>query len=322
MLSRRFFVALSLVAGVGVQTAWAQQQYPSRTIRFIVPTGAGSGTDNTARFMADGLGKAWGVPVVVENKVGAGGVIGTDFAAKAPADGYTVLFNYAQHYSYQWVEKTPYDAVKDFEPIARLANSTLVLLTSAQSPFKSVGDLLAAAKEKPGGLSYGSAGQGTTSHMAAALFSSMAGITMVHVPYKAPAQAAIDAAAGQVQLTFGGLSTALPLIKAGRVRALAVTTATRSQNLPDVPTMAEAGLKGYDLGSPIWALAPRGTPQPIVKKLSDEMTRLAATQQFKDFCLAQGFEVDIQDVAIYKAAAPAELEKWRRLVELAKDKVN
>jgi tripartite-type tricarboxylate transporter receptor subunit TctC len=322
MISRRSFVALAALACAPVQFAWAQQQYPSRAIRFIVPTGTGSGTDNTARFMAEGLGKALGVPVVVENKLGAGGMIGTDFAAKAPPDGYTVLFNYAQHYSYQWVEKTPYDAVKDFEPVARLANSTLVLLTSAQSPIKSVRDLIAAAKEKPGGLSYGSAGQGTTSHMAAALFGTMAGVSMVHIPYKAPAQAAIDAAAGQVQLTFGGLSTALPLIKAGRLKALAVTTATRSQNLPDVPTMAEAGLKGYDLGSPIWALTPRGTPPEIVKKLSEELTRLAASQQFKDFCLAQGYEVDIQDAATYKANAPAELEKWRRLAELAKDKVN
>ena len=321
MISRRSFAAFAVLSSAPLLPAWAQE-YPARAIRFIVPTGPGSGTDATARFMSEGLGKAWNVPVVVENKLGAGGVIGTDYVAKAPADGYTVLFTYASHYSNQWVEKTPYDAVKDFEPVARLAALPLVLVTSAQSPFNSVRDLIAAAKQKPNGLSYGSAGQGTTSHMAAALLSSMAEISLNHVPYKAPAQAAVDAASGQVSLTFGGLATSLPMIKAGRLKALAVTTSVRSQSLPDVPTLSEAGLKGYDLGSPIWALAPRGTPQPIVKKLSEGLTRLAATREFKDFCLAQGFEVAVQDAAAYKAAAPAELEKWRKLVALTKDKVN
>jgi len=321
MISRRSLLALSALASASFAPAWAQD-YPARTIRFVVPTGAGSGTDATARFMAEGVGKAWGVPVVVDNKLGAGGIIGTDFVAKSPADGYTVLFNYAQHYSNSWVEKTPYDAVKDFEPVARLASSTLVLVTSPQSPFNSVRELIAAARQKPNALSYGSAGQGTTSHMAAALLSSLADINLTHVPYKAPSQAAIDAASGQVNLTFGGLATSLPLIKGGRLKALAVTTAARSQNLPDVPTMAEAGLKGYDLGSPIWALVPRGTPQPVVQKLSDGLTGLARSKEFKDFCLAQGFEVDVQDARTYKAHVAAEMEQWRRLVALTKDKVN
>ncbi|HSW18989.1 MAG TPA: tripartite tricarboxylate transporter substrate binding protein [Ramlibacter sp.] len=319
MTSRRTFMALCALASVS--PAWSQE-FPSKPIRIVVPASAGSGTDATARFMAEGLTKAWGVPVMVENKMGAGGVIGGDFVAKAAPDGYTVLFNYAQHYSSQWVEKTPYDAVKDFEPIARLASSTLVLVTAPNSPFNSVRDLVAAAKRKPRTISYGSAGQGSTAHMAGALMSSLADIDLTHIPYKSASQAAIDAAGGQLDLTFGGLATSLPLIKAGRLKALAVTTAARSQHLAQVPTLAESGLAGYDIGAPIWALAPRGTPQAIVKKMSDELVRLASSKDFRDFCLVQGFEVDVQDAATYRAAAPAELEKWRRLVALTKDKAS
>ncbi|MES2999551.1 MAG: tripartite tricarboxylate transporter substrate binding protein [Pseudomonadota bacterium] len=315
MISRRHLIALPALAALPLRSAFAQE-YPARPIRIIVPTGPGTGTDATARHMSAGLLKAWNTPVIVENKLGAGGVIGTDFVAKAAPDGYTLLFTYASHYSNQWIEPTPYDAVKDFEPIARLATSALVLVTGPNSPFKTVHDVVNAAKQKPGTISYGSAGTGTTSQMAAELLSSMAGIKLNHIPYKAPGQAAIDAAAGQVDISFGGLATQLPLIKAGRLRAIAVTTTTRSMNLPDVPTIAESGYPGYENSSPIWALAPRGTPQAITTKLSDTLVRLASTQEFKDFCFAQGFEVDVQNAAAFRAAAPAELEKWRRLVAL------
>lgn len=322
MISRRSFSALlPALAATPFSSAFAQD-YPSKVIRIVVPTGAGTGTDATARHMAAGLQKLWGSTVIVDNKLGAGGTIGTDAVAKAPPDGYTVLFTYASHYSNQWVMQTPYDAVKDFEPVARLAVSALVLVTPPDSPLRSVRDVITAARLKPGKLSFGSAGNGTTSHMCAALLCSMADIQLNHVPYKAPAQAALDAASGQVDMTFGGVATSLPLIKSGRLRALAVTSATRSMSLPDIPTMAEAGLKGYELVAPIWALAPRGTPQPVVQKLSDALMRLASTAEFKEFCLAQGFEVDVQDAAAYRMAAAAELEKWRRLVALTAQQSN
>jgi tripartite-type tricarboxylate transporter receptor subunit TctC len=318
-ISRRSLALASVALALWQGPALAQE-YPSRPIRIVVPITAGSGSDATARFVANALGKAWGVTVVVDNKPGAGAVLGTDFVAKAPADGYTLLFTYAAHFSNQWVMSTPFDAVRDFEPVARLANSTLILATKPDSPFRTVRDVIAAAKQKPGAISYGSAGIGTTGHMAGALLSSMAGVELNHVPYKSASQVPVDAATGQVDVMFGGLASALPLVKSGRLRVLAVTAATRSSNLSDAPTIAESGLPGYENSSPIWVFAPRGTPEAIINKLSAALLRIASTPEFKEYCHAQGIEVDVQDAATVKASAPAELEKWRRLVELTTPK--
>jgi tripartite-type tricarboxylate transporter receptor subunit TctC len=314
-ISRRSAIIAAAALAMPPGPAWSQE-YPSKPIRLVVPVSAGSGSDATARFLANALGKAWGVTLVVDNKPGAGAMLGTDIVAKAPADGYTLLFTYAAHYSNQWVLSPPFDAVKDFEPIARMANSTLVLATKPDSPYRTVRDLVTAAKHKPGALSYASAGLGSTGHMAGALLESLAGIELNHVPYKAASQVPLDAASGQVDVMFGGLASALPLIRSGRLRVLAVTSATRSAILPDAPTIAESGFPGYENSSPIWAFAPRGTPQAIVKKLSEVFTRAASSAEFKEFCLSQGIEADVQDAATVKAGAPGELEKWRRMVEL------
>ncbi|MGY2488642.1 tripartite tricarboxylate transporter substrate binding protein [Cupriavidus sp. CP313] len=316
MMSRRTCLQL-LPALAALPLSALAQAYPSHPVRLIVPLSPGSGTDVVARYMSAELAKALGGSFVVENRMGASGIIGTDFVAKAPADGYTILFNYAAHYSNQFVEKTPYDAVADFEPVARLASSAMVLVTAANSPFRNVQDLIAAAKRKPGGLSYGSPGNGTTPQMAAVLMSSMAGIQMTHVPYKAPAQVVVDVAGGQLDVGFGGVATSLPLVKAGRLRVLAVTSKQRSGYFPDAPTLDEAGLKGYEMVTPIWAFARRGTSQAIVAQLSEVMTRAAAAPAFKAFCTSQGLEVDIQDAARARASAPAELERWKKLVALA-----
>lgn len=320
-IARRSITLASLALAVWQGSALAEE-YPSRTIQIVVPVTAGSGTDATARFVANALAKAWRATVVVDNKPGAGAALGTGVVARAPADGYTLLFTYAAHFSNQWVMSVPYDAVRDFEPVARLAKSTLILATKPDSPFRTVRDVIAAAKQKPGAVSYASAGAGSTGHMAGALLSKMAGIELNHVPYKSASQVPVDASTGQVDMMFGGLASALPLIKSGRLRVLAVTAATRSANLPDVPTMAESGLPGYENSSPIWVFAPRGTPQPIVNKLSEALTRIASTPEFKEYCLNQGIEVDVQDAATVKASAPAELEKWRKLVELTTPKNN
>ncbi|QEZ43665.1 Bug family tripartite tricarboxylate transporter substrate binding protein [Cupriavidus oxalaticus] len=296
------------------------QAYPSHPVRIIVPVSPGSGSDVVARYMSAELTKALGSAFVVENRLGASGMIGTDFVAKAAPDGYTLLCTYAAHYSNQWVEKTPYDAVRDFEPVARLGMSALLLTTAANSRFRTVQEVIAAAKRKPGGVSFGSSGNGTTSHMAAALMSSMAGIEMTHVPYKGPAQVAVDTASGQVDVGFGGVASSLALVKGGRLRVLAVTSLQRSSQLPDVVTMDEAGLKGYELVSPIWVMAPRGTPPAIVTQLSRAMTAAAATPAFKSYCIGQGLEVDIADAAAVRASAPAELERWKKLVALTQAK--
>jgi tripartite-type tricarboxylate transporter receptor subunit TctC len=308
-------LAALLMLATAAGPAMAADFPDGKTIRIVVATGVGSGSDLTARQIAAGLGKELNTPVIVENKTGAGGVIGTDSVAKAAPDGTTLLGTYAQHYTNQLVQKTPYDAVSDFEPIARIANSALVISVATSSPYKSLKDVIEAAKKQPGVVSYGSSGNGTTSHMAAALFSSMAGVQLNHVPYKAPGQVALDAAAGQIDLSFNGMSSVLPLIKGGRLRPLAVTTAQRSQSLPDVPTVAELGHPGYEAASPIWIFAPRGTPQPIIDKLSEAVVRQAQSQAFEDLCVNQGLEVDVQTAAVAKAAGPAELDKWRRLMK-------
>jgi tripartite-type tricarboxylate transporter receptor subunit TctC len=314
---RSFGVALAALATLSCWHApsWAQD-FPNRPIRLVVPVSAGSGTDATARFVANALGKVWGVTVVVENKAGAGVIVGTDFVAKAPADGYTLLFTYAAHYSQQWTMATPFDAVRDFEPVARLATSTLILATRADSPLRTPRDVIEAAKQKPGVVTYGSAGIGTTGHMAGALLENMTGTQFNHVPYKSASQVPVDAVSGQVDVMMGGLASSLPLVRSGRLRVLAVTAANRSASLPDVPTLAESGVPGYENSSPIWVFAPRGTPAPIVQKLSDALRQVAATPEFKEYCITQGIDVDIQDAATVRASATAESAKWRKLVEL------
>lgn len=323
MMKRRTFLhSLPALAAMpaSLPASGLAQAYPVRPVRLIVPVSAGSGSDVVARYMGAELTKVLGSPFVVENRLGASGIIGTDIVAKAAPDGYTLLCTYAAHYSNQWVERTPYDAVRDFEPVARLGMSALLLTTAASSPFRTVQDVIAAAKRKPGSVSFGSSGNGTTSQMAAALMSSMAGIEMTHVPYKGPSQVAVDTASGQVDIGFGGVASSLALIKAGRLRALAVTSLRRSSQLPGAVTMEEAGLKGYELISPIWVMAPHGTPLAIVSQLSRAMTVAAASTAFKSYCIGQGLEVDIADATAVRASAPAELERWRKLVGLTEAK--
>ncbi|MFY2834638.1 Bug family tripartite tricarboxylate transporter substrate binding protein [Achromobacter xylosoxidans] len=321
MQKRSFIHGAALLFALGASlpaVADEAPDYPAgKAVRIIVATGVGSGSDLTARVVGAELSKSWNVPFVIENKTGASGVIGTDFVAKAPGDGYTLLGTYAQHYTNQLVLKTSYDAVRDFEPIARIANSALVISVASSSPYKTLQDVIDAARKKPGILTYGTSGNGTTSDMAASLFVSMTGIELSNIPYKAPGQVAMDAAAGQIDLSFNGMSSVLPLIQSGRLRPLAVTTAARSQSLPEVPTVAELGYPGYEASSPIWIFAPRGTPPGIVKKLSDAVVKAARTPAFAEVARNQGLEVDIQDSAQAKAAGPGELEKWRKLIETA-----
>jgi tripartite-type tricarboxylate transporter receptor subunit TctC len=321
MISRRAVLALPAAAAL----PWSAHatDYPVRAIRFIVPVGTGSGTDLLGRYIAKELGQTWKVSTVVENKVGGGGVIGTDTVAKSPPDGYTLLMTYASHYSNPWViDKLPYDTIKDIAPLAMVASSVLIAIVAPESPFKSMRDVYEEARRNPGKLSYGSAGVGTTGHVCGALMNSMANVSVNHVPYKQTSQVAMDAAAGVVSLSFSGVPTALPLIKAGRLRALAVTSPKRSVHLPDTPTMDETGLKGYDVTSPIWAMGPAGLPPDVVQKLSTEILRAAGRPEFKDLCASLGLEVALEDAAASHAKAAGELEKWRKLVALTAAKTN
>ncbi len=319
MLSRRSFLAgLPATGALLTQGAFAQAAWPDRPIRFIVPVAAGAGTDLVARHISVALNKLWNTACIVDNKPGAGGAVGTDYVAKAAPDGTTLLFTFSAHYTTPLIDKTPYDPVADFEPVARLASSPLFMVTAPDSPFKSVADVVAASRRAPRSVSYASAGQGTPSHMGGALLESIAGIEMVHAPYRNGSQAMIETGSGQVNVAFSGAAS-LPLVKSGRLRLLAITSARRSAHLPEVPTLNEsAGIQGYDLGSPIWALAPRGTPEAVRNKLSDAFAAIAATPEFKAFCAAQYLEQDFQGAAQAKAAAPGEAAQWRRLVQLTK----
>ncbi|MES2484119.1 MAG: tripartite tricarboxylate transporter substrate binding protein [Pseudomonadota bacterium] len=319
MISRRsILLGLPSAGALLSQGVLAQSAWPERAIRLIVPVAPGAGTDVLARHVAMALAQLWNANVVVENKPGAGGALGTDLVAKAPSDGYTILFTFSAHYTTPIVEKAPYDPVADFEPIARLASSPLFLLTAAQSRFKTVDDVLTASRRAPRTLTYASAGQGTPSHMGGALLESLAQIGMIHAPYKNGSQAMIEVGSGQVDLGFSG-AAALPLVRSGRLRVLAITASRRSEYLPEVPTMNEAaGLRDYDLTSPIWAIAPRGVPQAIVGRLSEAFTAITASPEFKAFCAAQFLEVDAQNAAQARAAAATEADRWRRLVQLTK----
>ncbi|MGE4238912.1 Bug family tripartite tricarboxylate transporter substrate binding protein [Ramlibacter sp.] len=319
MITRRSLLASSALATLPAGFAFADE-YPSKTIRILVSTGAGTATDATARYAASQLTKMWNQPVVVENVTGAGGVIATTQVFRAPADGYTLLFTYASHYSNQWTTKTPYDAVNDFEPVARMASTALVLAVKPDSPFKTARDVIAAAKKAPGTLTYGTAGPGTTGHMAGALFASIAGIELKHVPYKTPGAAAVDAASGVLDMCFNGPASVMPLVQGGRLRIVAQTGTKRMSSMPDVPTMVEAGLPGYENSSPVWMFAVKGTPQPILAKLSDALVRIGNTPEFRDAVAKAGLEVDVAGMAQSKAAGPAELEKWKRMTALTASK--
>ena len=315
MITRRSLL-LSLPA-LGAFPALAQG-YPERPIKFVVPVAPASATDLTARQMSAALTRLWnGAPVVVDNRPGAGTVVGTDAVAKAPPDGYTLLFNLSSHYTAPWLEKTSYDAVVDFEPIARLCSTALVMVTAVDSPFRSVQNVIAAAKKAPRTLSFASAGDGTTSHMGGALLNNAAGIELIHTPYKNGSQAMIETANGQVQVAFSG-PAALPLIKSGRLRVLATTGTKRSMQMPDVPTVREATKLDYEIVSPVWAFAPKGTPAAIVNKLSEAFGTIVATPEFKAFCEAQWLDPDYASAAEVRAAAAGEAAKWRRLVQLTR----
>ena len=319
MLSRRSIIlTLPGAALLGAAGRALAETYPARPIRCIVPVAPGSATDLTARQVSAELFKLWNsVPVIVENKPGAGTIIGADAVAKAPADGYTLLFNLSSHYTSPVLNKTSYDPVKDFVPIAKLVSTGLVMITSVDSPFKTVQDVVAAAKKAPGAITFASAGNGTTSHMGGALLNSAAGIDLVHAPYKDGSQAMVDTANGQVKLGFSG-PAAIPLIKSGRLRVLATTGAQRSAQLPDVPTVKEALHLDYEVTSPVWVFAPKGTPEAIVDKLSEAFGKIAAMPEFKAFCDKQFLDVTYEPAATVRAAAAGEAAKWRRLVDLTR----
>jgi tripartite-type tricarboxylate transporter receptor subunit TctC len=315
-LMRALVTAAALAAAV-LQPALAQE-WPNRPVTFLQPYGPGTNLDAITRYLSERMSQQWKVPVVVENKAGANGVIGTEQVARSPGDGYTWLFTGPGHFTNEvLMGKVPFDPLKDFKPVARLASVMLVLVVPANSPFQSVKDLVEFAKKNPGKVSYASAGSGSAQHLSAAAFQQAAGATFLHVPYKTQAAALTDTLGGQVSFTFSALATAQAQLKAGRLRALAVTGPRRSQSLPDLPTVAEAGVPGYEFFSFNAVFVPASTPDEVVRKFSDALGAAIRTPQFAEMAKAQGFESDYADSQAWSAAVPAERKKWQDLIRIS-----
>jgi tripartite-type tricarboxylate transporter receptor subunit TctC len=284
--------ALAMACSVLVAPALhaAVATYPSKPIRLIVPFAPGGGNDTVARTVAQRLSSALGQPVVVDNRPGAGGVLGAELAAKAPADGYTLfLGGVGSHAINPNLQRNmPYDPLRDFAPVSLIAAAPLIIVVHPSLPVKSVPDLIALAKSKPGALNYASNGNGSSSHLAAAMFESMTGTRMVHVPYKGLSPALQDLVTGQVQLMFSSVVGILPQVNAGKLRAIAVTSTNRLPLVPDLPTVAESGVPQYQSSSWYGILAPAGTPRDVVERLNSEIVRAVRDPEVQKVLASDG----------------------------------
>jgi tripartite-type tricarboxylate transporter receptor subunit TctC len=312
------FLAAALLIFFIIGSASAQN-FPSRPIRFIVPFAPGGGTDQLARMLAQRLSESFGQPVVVDNRGGAGGIIGAEIAAKAPADGYTLVLGSPGPMTINpsLLPRLPYDTLRDFAPITLATISPFILVLHPSVPANSVKELVALARAKPGQLSYGSGGNGSVAHFSAEQFRALTHISLVHVPYKGAGPAVIDLVAGRLQFMFENLPTVLPHIRSGKIRALAVGTKTRSVLLPESPTMVEAGVPGFEASTAFGVLSPAKTPAPIVGRLNQEIVRILHSPDIRERLLAQGLEPAGGTPQQYSAQLKEELVKYGRIVKAA-----
>jgi len=309
-------VAALVVASL--TTVAAAQDYPgNKPIKLVVPFPAGGGTDIFARVIGNKLSETLKWVVVVDNKPGAGGNIGIDAVAKSPPDGYTIGLGQTSNLSINptLYTKLPYDPLKDLVPIVLVADAPLVMVVPANSPFKTVADVVAAAKKKPGDVTFGSPGNGTVAHLTGELFQTAAGIKFQHIPYKGSAQALTDLMGGQVQVYMSSIPTALSHIKGGKLRAIAVTSPKRAPSLPDVPTISEAGYKGFDANTWFGLVAPAGTPAPIVSKINAEVNRILKMPDVKEKFAAEGGGPLGGTPQEFAALLKSDYTKWGKVVK-------
>ncbi|MDF3885385.1 tripartite tricarboxylate transporter substrate binding protein [Cupriavidus basilensis] len=309
--------AAAVAAAVLPLTASAQANWPSKPITYVVPFPPGGTTDTLARLIGQRLGQALGTTVVVENRPGAGGNIGSDFAAKAAPDGYTILGGTISSHAINasLYPKMPYDVVKSFAPITLIGTNANVLVVSAGSPFKTVTDIVAEAKARPDTLAFASAGNGTSQHLAGELFKSLAGIKLTHIPYKGSGPAIQDVMAGQVPMMFDTTVVAAQHVDSGKLRALAVTSAKRIKSMPNVPTMAEAGVAGYELESWQAIFAPANTPKPIVDRLYREISAIIKTPDIQARLEKLGMEPSGMAPEQFAGFQRSEIGKWAKVVK-------
>ena len=311
------------VMGATLTLGAAAQSYPSKPVKIIVPFAAGGPADNYARFIGKGLQDALAQPFVVENRPGAGSVIGTDAVAKSPADGYTLLMmSNTQTVNETLVPGKPYQLMRDFVAVAPINYSDLVLVANPATAFANLKDMTAQAKAKPGKINYASSGTGTPYHMAGELYKSMAGVYLVHIPYRGSTGARTDVIGGQVDVMFDAVPTMVEQIKAGKVKAIATTGKVRSEVLPDVPTMAEAGLAGYEATIWLGLMAPRGTPKEIVEKLNAAVSKIASQADVKQLWARQGAVPMVMTPTAFDKYMHDDIAKWARVIKTANIKVD
>ena len=313
MTRRLATAAVLFLAAAGAQ---AQQNYPDKAVRLIVPYAAGGNADLLGRVVGQKLGEMFSQQFIIDNRAGANGVIGTELLAKAAPDGYTLAFIASGHsINPGMYAKMPFDPVRDFAPVAQTSSTPILIAVTAALPAKTVKALAALAKARPGDLSYASQGNGSPGHLAGALFNSMNGVNTVHIPYKSTAQAITDLTSGQVQMMYPSATSILPHVKAGRLRAVAIATRTRSALAPDIPTAAESGMPGFEAG--IWngVMAPAHTPQPVIDKLHAAIAKIIQSPDVRERILGMGADPVISTPAEFSAFIAAELKKWTKVIK-------
>jgi tripartite-type tricarboxylate transporter receptor subunit TctC len=321
-LTRIAGLFLGCCAAVGVH-AQSGAAYPTKPVRIIVPYSAGGPADIYARFLGDRLEKSLGHPFVIENRPGAGAIIGTDAVAKSAPDGYTLLAMSNTHtVNESLISKKPYMLMRDLAPISPINYSDLLLVVNPAVPAKNLKELIALAKAKPGALNYASSGPGTPYHMAGELFKVMAGIDVVHIPHKGSAEARTSVMAGNVQMMFDAITTMAQLARAGKVRAIATSGKTRSSIMPDVPTMSEAGVPGYEAVIWLGLMAPAATPKPIINKLNSEIQKVISLPDVKDAWAKQGATPMHMTPGEFSKFMEQDIQKWAKVVKFSGAKVD
>ena len=298
------------------------QSYPTKPIRLIVPFAPGGGTDIVARLLAQKLTEAFGQTMIVDNRAGGGGTMGAETTVRATPDGYTVIMMSGSYATNAAMYKLPYDPVNDILPLGLIGDTAFVVALHPAVPIKSVAELLAYAKAKPGALNYGSSGTGGIAHLSGELFDLLAGTRMTHIAYKGTGPALNDLLGGQIQLIFGSAPATIPLVRANRLRAIAVTTTRRSSALPDLPTVAEAGVRGYEVVLWYGVLGPKGLPKAIVERWNAEIRKATKLPDMKERLISEGFEIDDSPPAVFQATLKRDVAKWARVVKEAKVKAN
>jgi tripartite-type tricarboxylate transporter receptor subunit TctC len=295
------------------------QSYPTKPIRFVIPFPPGGPADIFGRTIGQQLSDRWNQQVVIDNRAGAGGNIGADIVAKAPADGYTLLMGFVGTHAINpsLYRSMPYDNIRDFTPVGLVATATIVLVTHPTVQAKSVKELIALAQRKPGELTFGSPGNGTPQHLAGELFNTMAQVRTTHIPYKGAVPALQDLLGGRISYIFSSMPPALPHVKVGKINALAVTSTKRSPATPELPTVAESGLPGYEVINWYGVLAPAGTPQAIVAKINAEVTRIMNLPEVKERLAAQGAETMTSTPQEFASFIKSETAKWAKVVKFS-----